>query len=96
VDENEHIILEVCFLDELGYHLAPCQSDLTLDQKLFLFKAYPRFREMQKKNQSKSSGGTSIGERRRWEQRNKQLILDKRSKVDEQHFRGHLSPGRQS
>lgn len=97
VNENDLLVREVCGLNELGYPLALTQADLTLDQKTFLFFAYKRYRELEKEaSKTGNIGKSSPSERNAWKERNKKLILDKRSKTDEQRFRGNLRPGGQS
>ena len=93
MEENKNLVTEVCGLNELGYPLASCQADLTIIQKHFLFKAYPIFRELQRgEGERERSGRSSYADQRKWEDRNKQLIDDKRRVTDEQRFRGHFKP----
>lgn len=43
VTNNKDLVLEVCALEEKGYHLAEDQKSLTTIQKLFLALGYPIF-----------------------------------------------------
>lgn len=60
---NFEIVMEVISLEESGYHLADNQRDLTLIQKIFLFKAWPVYNNEVKREQAQQQDTTSTSPR---------------------------------
>lgn len=78
-NENLNTVLEICSLNELHYPLARTQGELTTVQKLFLFKAYPLFREMtEPDSQGNTKSQRDVQAELDWNKRTRQRIQKKR------------------
>lgn len=98
MNRNKALCIEVYNLQEMGYHLADCQANLTPIQKLFLALASPVYRrevdraiKEQEKRKDRPDMVTDPG----FEERTRKQIQNKRRKsegIDEQHLRSGLKP----
>lgn len=59
--KNKQLCLEICSLNELGYHLEPNQRDLTFIQKLFLMEAYPIFNQAREDTNKEPESSNDTG-----------------------------------